>query len=495
MSSKIHQHKIFVSYAHVDNAAGRDADGWVSKLILELRRRVIGEVGSETGVDFCIDMQLNGHETLPDQIRRSIADSSIFLIIGSKAYLESDWCMNKELPQFLTQMCGDRIFVVEKMPYDRQRLPAPVKDHIGKIFWEVNKLSKKHWTFGDIPGPESEEAFQRAVNDLSQEIGQLIASVRVAAVIGAEALPPGAAVAPPVGEGGAPAEPAAAVEIARLVVEPPGEGAPAVYLAEGSEQLEEEMRPQVRAYLQQAGIHVFTSRGFPADPSGYRAQLKEILRRPGIVFVQLLDAARGRTLNDEETRVGALQLDVARKQCVPILQWRSENLDVNAVTDAAQREMLCGPEVRSESLEEFKKAVADRARRPSARALITTTAADRDIAEELACIVRGMKISCDIADMAVPADSIALHLRECEVLIFLQGTVNQGELLRHVQSCTPTLLGRQRSGPQLAILQGPPPPKMPIPFKYFKPKFINFMESIDPGRVQLFFEFLPTPED
>ena len=66
----------------------------------------------------------------------------------------------------------------------------------------------------------------------------------------------------------------------------------------------------------------------PADPTQYRDALKEILRRDGIVFVQLLSQSLGRKLitDDEDSRVVRLQFEVAQKQCAPICQWRSVSL-------------------------------------------------------------------------------------------------------------------------------------------------------------------------
>ena len=129
------RYQIFISYAHVDNQAeADDLDGWVTHLVRELERRISGQIGRKECVYFKIDHQLNGHEQLDEQIRTAIRESSIFLLIGSNGYLASDWCMNQELSQFLEDFGGERIFIVEKMPYNRAALPRPVANRVGRAF-------------------------------------------------------------------------------------------------------------------------------------------------------------------------------------------------------------------------------------------------------------------------------------------------------------------------------------------------------------------------
>ena len=134
--------RIFVSYAHVDDQPEAEGiDGWVTHLVRELNRRVTGILGRQGLVRFTIDHQLNGHETLDEQIRKLILESSIFLMVGSPGYLRSDWCLNRELPGFLNKdVCTDRIFIVEKMKYDRARMPGPVSSRIGRAFWEGDEI-------------------------------------------------------------------------------------------------------------------------------------------------------------------------------------------------------------------------------------------------------------------------------------------------------------------------------------------------------------------
>ena len=105
---------------------------WVTHLVRELDRRISGQIGRKECVHFTIDHQLNGYEQLDEQIRTAIRESSIFLLIGSNGYLASDWCMNQELSQFLGDFGGERIFIVEKMPYNRAALPRPVANRVGR---------------------------------------------------------------------------------------------------------------------------------------------------------------------------------------------------------------------------------------------------------------------------------------------------------------------------------------------------------------------------
>jgi hypothetical protein len=152
-----------------------DLDGWVTHLVRELERRISGQIGRKECVHFKIGHQLSGHEQLDEQIRTAIRESSIFLLIGSNGYLASDWCMNQEFPQFLGDFGGERIFIVEKMPYNRAALPRPVANRVGNTFWEEDRIKGEWRTFGDpVATALTDVKYQERINRLSQEMAALL---------------------------------------------------------------------------------------------------------------------------------------------------------------------------------------------------------------------------------------------------------------------------------------------------------------------------------
>ena len=469
--SSCSRHQIFVSYAHVDNQAETDdLDGWVTHLVRELERRISGQIGRKEFVYFKIDHQLNGHEQLDEQIRTAIRESSIFLLIGSNGYLASDWCMNQELSQFLGDFGGERIVIVEKMPYNRAALPKPVANRVGKAFWEEDRIKGEWRTFGDpVAAALTDAKYQERINRLSQEMAALLLTTTK---------PDNGSASP-------------------AVVETSAEGKPAVYLAESSEDLDED-RDSVRSYLLQHNMAVFSPDRFPADPNQYRAELKKLLHRDGIIFAQLLSGSRGRRLaeGDDTSRCVRLQYEVAAGQHVPIYQWRSRSLDVEAVTNENHRALLLGSDVQVSSLEEFKALLVDRAQAPPARVVVSRDKdADDQLARQVLATVRELTFTADVAAITDQQDLLEPKLRNCEALIFVHGSVQTENLRNHFRECSAVIRRRLGPPPTRAILIGPPPNKPPLEFRFLKPESINCEAGFDPDKLRDFFEFMAPREE
>ena len=108
-----------------------------------------------------------------------------------------------------------------------------------------------------------------------------------------------------------------------------------------------------RRYLEQFSIPVLPERS-GASPNGDFDRLDELLRRAAL-FVQFLS---DQTLLVEGGRNWAVdQYEAACEREVPVLQWRSPDVDPAVVVDPAQRALLQGAAVQAMSLEEFKALV------------------------------------------------------------------------------------------------------------------------------------------
>jgi hypothetical protein len=84
-----------VSYPH-----GENASGWVTQLVTQLDLRVNGML-DEGSAQFWIDFQLDRSDSLTEQIRDAIRQSSLFLMIGPLRYLKSEMgvCSRKRQAQ------------------------------------------------------------------------------------------------------------------------------------------------------------------------------------------------------------------------------------------------------------------------------------------------------------------------------------------------------------------------------------------------------------
>jgi hypothetical protein len=162
-----------------------------------------------------------------------------------------------------------------------------------------------------------------------------------------------------------------------LRMRPDGEPHPApeakatVYLAEASDDLEE-VRDDVRRYLDQAGYEVLPRSLYPNDPQGFASAVRSDLGESSL-FVQLLSPVPGRKLEGTSQRRVAMQHDLAQEcqtpsgEKLPILQWRVRGLNTDReVADATHRKLLEGPKVLATDIEEFKAEVRRRLEKPPA---------------------------------------------------------------------------------------------------------------------------------
>ena len=100
----------------------------------------------------------------------------------------------------------------------------------------------------------------------------------------------------------------------------------------------------------------------------YRGDVEEFRKaaeadmRKAILFVQLLNEFRGRTLAGSTTTAAALQYDLARTLGLPILQWRPLELVTARLEDSQHRRLLESHTVIACDLPEFEALVVRRVR-------------------------------------------------------------------------------------------------------------------------------------
>jgi len=167
------QNDIFVSYARVDDQPLPGAsDGWVSVLVDALRTLLAQQLGRAEVLRMWRDLQIAGHAPLTPEIFGALRGSATLLLILSEGYLASDWCW-REYGEFIALAGAStrRVFVVERMPVDRDRKPAALRELTGYPFWVRDRGDRPPRVLGvPVPTPAEPEYYHR-LNRLALELG------------------------------------------------------------------------------------------------------------------------------------------------------------------------------------------------------------------------------------------------------------------------------------------------------------------------------------
>jgi hypothetical protein len=291
---------LFISYAHLDNVAVTDADpGWVHHFGQRLRASLQMRLGSKDFNMYFDNINLRGHhaiEGISDQAR----DAAVLVVVLSNSYLQSDFCMQKELKVFLERdaHARDRIYVVRKSPLDDPSLKQPAELYRlrGCDFWEEDQ-HKEPLTLGqDV---EIDDRYRKALAKAANDICTVLRGVKEK--------DPG----PTKGKHNGTRQ--------------------TVLLAEVTEDLHYK-REQVKTGLEQYGIAVLPGDvryPRPGFPEAFDEDLKQCC-----ALVQLLSAAPGRPDVSEAPRgYPWLQYERAQAAGLPIFQWRSPKLPVTSDDD------------------------------------------------------------------------------------------------------------------------------------------------------------------
>ena len=177
---------------------------------------------------------------------------------------------------------------------------------------------------------------------------------------------------------------------------------PRIFLAEVTDD-QDEQREELDAYAKQAGLTVLPETWYPREELGAFQQRMEADLRQSKLFVQLLSHIPGKKPPGWPSRLPVVQYEQAKKVGLPILQWRSRELDLEKLKAAALEHynLVIGPEVRACGIEEFKRAVVEEATRipkpprPDQRkqdkanvlVFVNSDSSDRQFAEEVCGIL------------------------------------------------------------------------------------------------------------
>ena len=462
-----YSHDLFVSYAHVDDEPLFGAQrGWVTTLVNNLETVVRQKLGFK---DFTIwmDHQLAGNQPLTPAIMSTLGNTATLLIILSPGYLSSEWC-GREREAFLRLVQGKRdacsqVFVVYSDKLDRSSVPAELADLIGYPFWVQEQEGKAPRTLGvPVPTPTETEYYNR-VNQLGHELSQELKRLRA---------------------GGGDTT--------------PGHSGPTVFLAEATDDLETR-REEVRRYLSQAGLDVLPQTYYPRDDAGLFAQAMNADLAKCKVFVQLLGAFPGRKQPAVPKGYPALQHELAQEAKIPILQWRSRDLDVSSVEDPIQRGLLNGETVRACGIEEFKQTVVEEARRP-ARAIpqrskdvlvfVNNDSPDRELAQSVAELLLKEGVGSLLPLASGNPEEIRMDLEQnlldCDGLLLLYGATTASWVRSQLRQGRKIISQREQPLAAMAVCEGPPPDKVGLDLMLPDLQQLRCRGGVNPAPVRSF---------
>ena len=392
------------------------------------------------------------------EIDAKVRDSAILLLILSDGYLASEWC-GREMSLFLDEEIkrrkdtGSRIFVVEYS--DVQRPPA-LKDVVGSRFWEMDARKKRPHTLGFLKRDREDERYSERVLDLCHDIVAELKCQKAQMSVPE----------PTTSTDNKPARNRSATHPGGKVI------GPTVYLAEVSDDLED-MRDEVKRYLVQAGYGVLPQSLYPSEPAGFEAAARADLERSDL-FVQLLSGVAGRKLDGSERRRVAAQHEMVVER-MPVLQWRSRDLDVGKATNPAHRALLDGPDVMAVDIAEFKGAIARRVAAILAPAppkkkdlvgcdlLVFINAAEDDIplaecvSKELDRRSISYVLPLRVGKPSEIGRDLDLNLTECDALMLIFGRTEPLWVKSQILRSRKIMASRERPLHVIGIYEGPPP--------------------------------------
>jgi hypothetical protein len=410
--------EIYVSFARIDDepdSAFPDRPGWVTTLVRGVQRGLAQKLGR---TDFVLwhDAGLAGVTGVSSEILGRIRDAAALLVVLSPAYLASEWC-RRELAVFDEEgpkrnAPGDRIFVVELDRVDPSHRPAELVGLRGYPFWFQDPSTLTIRILGYPIVREKDEEYFKRLNDLCIDLAQ---DLRASRLVGQAGTSPATAPRP--------------------------DPRPVVYLSEVTDDVDF-LRDDVRRYLEQAGLRVLPTKRYSRDIEEYRKAAEADMRQ-ALLFVQLLSESPGRRFSRSEWTFVTLQYELARMLELPVLQWRSRDLNTTHVADNQHRGLLESPTVIACDLTEFEATVMRRVRelgqppRPRVSTprtevnpfiFVNSARVDIDLAREVGEAVSALGALVVLPLLDGDASKIRTYqdeqLRDCDALLLIHGQVN-----------------------------------------------------------------------
>lgn len=174
---------IMISYAWRDNqvAPMTKAEGWVSSF--------------QEGLEYWLKQmlprppkvwrdknQMPGNKVFAQELDQTVADTAILLAVISEPYLSSEWC-GRELDNFVTAAESQgglninnnyRIFKINKLPVDRNALPARLQVVTGFDFYDLDSETRVMTPVDPTFGDAQKQIFMRKVYDVAVAMARIL---------------------------------------------------------------------------------------------------------------------------------------------------------------------------------------------------------------------------------------------------------------------------------------------------------------------------------
>ena len=443
------EHDLFVSYVHVDNRKFGQDVGWVETLVENIREALPQKL-QRGQPDIWRDPRLSSSEPFPDAICEAVTHSATLLVILSENYLTSEWCQ-RELELFLkaaeqTGGATGRIFLVRLDTLDHNRWPEAFHGLLGQKFFEQANVDAPARTLGTpLADDQKERLYFQRLDDLSDELATKLRTMKQAAELAAAS--PGAQAAPGL---------------------QPTNNSPAVFLAETTPDLDD-LRDNVRRYLNQASIRVLPETYYDRTPNAFRTAMAADLDQ-SLLFVQLLGLYVGRKASDLPKGYEGLQLDMAEEKGIPILRWHDPELNVASARD---QELLTRAEVMVMAFEEFKSEIVKKLSKRQAEqklsaivgggacVLVNANSCDKQVQETLLQALKQQRIGYDTANENENIEILVEQYDFFHGLMVVYGQCEQQWAKQQARTCRLLLVKLQKKQRPLvcAVYVGPPDAK------------------------------------
>jgi hypothetical protein len=416
---------VFISYAHNDDDVyGPERSGWVTRLHQDLERRVRNYLGADTR--FWRDCEIRNNDDFTNKILKRLTRTATFLSVLSPSFLQRDWC-KRELDVFAGSAGGQigvlidneksRIFKAEKMPVERNALPAVMQGTKTYRFYEPDPANPQcpHELRPEF-GTEFFRRYFEQMDELAKDIATLLKEMARLGTHAQEAQPD------------------------RVTV----------YVAETTSDLDDKAA-ELRRDLKDRGYLVLPAGDLPYRAGAYKDNVRECLKQ-AVLSIHLVGAEYGFVPEGETKSNVWLQHDLAMERSGDANFLRLIWMPGEVVSpDKRQQEFLTylhedagvqqGADLLNGNIEDFKTVIhEDLARRrnrqetpqPSAAVAAGTTVSVRAPDDPLR-----VYIICDRADRKTPS-LVALRkwllTQGCEPVLPSEGEEESTAVQIHVEN-------------------------------------------------------------
>ena len=467
---------VFVSFAHLDDAAIGNSPPWVTafagdlKKVLRMRLGVREEDGLK--VYFTGHASLETGVKLDEALMENAASSAVFVAVTSPAYVAEGSYTMRELATFLEAMgTSGRIYAIEHSPLDsNDEYPSPLRELTRMAFWQMHPEREIPLTM-----PTGSDIYMQTLHDLGEQIRRQLKKMREE--LKAQAAAPAASVTALLSK-------SAAAGLGRTI-----------FLAQVTDDLDEE-REQVRRYVEQYGVTVLPEGVYPQGGLEFAAAVEADLARAD-AFVQLFSRTHAKRPPDVPQGYDRLQYERAVARGLPVLQWLRPDIDLSTVADAQHASLLSGENVMRIGLEAFKADILKRVEKrppppPPAEQFIFINAdgSDIKIAEELRREFMSAHVSAAVPILQGSSEDVRLDLEEniveCDALVMIYGEATPVWVRGQLRLYSKLKHRRKQPVKALAIYLGPPESKPDIGMDLPEIRRIEYREGTAAESVKQF---------